>query len=244
MEGFIDVHHHLAYGMDDDGPQTFEESVQMLQNAHRNGVRMIVMTPHFIPGIRAFNNDDYLLCLEQLRRYIQEMNLFVTIQSGAEVMYTELTCDFLRQSRIPTLGNTNYILVEFPAEITFENLIASLNSIHDTGYISVLAHMERYRCLRVKPQRIYALKNKTNTLLQMNCETILKKDFLLVWWKRELLRSGLIDIVASDAHNNETRSVKMREAYEWIEMQVGIKCAQHIMGCIRSNGFWREIYEY
>lgn len=241
MEGFTDIHHHIVYGIDDDGPQTFEESVQMLWLAQRNGVKQIVATPHMKPGLQVFDEANYFKRLGQLCQYAQKLN--ITIKPGAEVMYTEHTCLFLRQNRIPTLGNTNYVLVEFLPKVTFEKLLNSLKSIYDIGYTPVLAHLERYDCLRARSHRVYSLKHETNTLLQMNCETVLQKGFLSGWWKRELLNNNLIDAVASDAHDTEIRSIRMREAYCWLETHISTQCAQRLTGCIKYNGFWNEVVE-
>ena len=45
MEGFVDIHHHLIYGMDD-GAQTWEQTRQMLTSAWKNGIDRIIATPH------------------------------------------------------------------------------------------------------------------------------------------------------------------------------------------------------
>ena len=41
----IDIHSHILYGVDD-GAKDYEESVKMLKEAHKAGIRTIVATPH------------------------------------------------------------------------------------------------------------------------------------------------------------------------------------------------------
>ena len=52
-DGFVDIHHHLIYGLDD-GAQTWEQTQQMLTQARENGIRRIIATPHAEPGMRPF----------------------------------------------------------------------------------------------------------------------------------------------------------------------------------------------
>ena len=40
-DGFVDIHHHLIYGLDD-GAQTWEQTQQMLTQAGENGIRRII----------------------------------------------------------------------------------------------------------------------------------------------------------------------------------------------------------
>ena len=46
----IDIHCHILPGTDD-GPETIEESLAMCRIAALDGIKVIVATPHFRPGI-------------------------------------------------------------------------------------------------------------------------------------------------------------------------------------------------
>ena len=50
MSAFFDLHQHVLYGLDD-GAQTKLEMQQMLVEAHKDGVRFLVATPHITPGL-------------------------------------------------------------------------------------------------------------------------------------------------------------------------------------------------
>ena len=56
FHGIVDIHHHLVYGLDD-GSQSMEQTIQMLELAYRNGVDCIVATPHAEPGRKPFYMD-------------------------------------------------------------------------------------------------------------------------------------------------------------------------------------------
>ena len=56
---FVDMHHHLIYGIDD-GAQTIEDMKNMILTACRNGAEEIVATPHATPGREEFPGETYL----------------------------------------------------------------------------------------------------------------------------------------------------------------------------------------
>jgi tyrosine-protein phosphatase YwqE len=54
MSELIDIHHHVLYGLDD-GPPKKADMEKMLDTAWREGVRVIIATPHVSPGIAPFS---------------------------------------------------------------------------------------------------------------------------------------------------------------------------------------------
>jgi len=50
MNGFVDIHHHLLYGLDG-GPAAFHRMAACCA-AHEDGITPIIATPHAAPGIR------------------------------------------------------------------------------------------------------------------------------------------------------------------------------------------------
>ena len=65
-DGFVDIHHHLIYGLDD-GAQTWEQTQQMLTRAGENGIRRIIATPHAEPGMRPFPMRELMERIQQAR---------------------------------------------------------------------------------------------------------------------------------------------------------------------------------
>lgn len=80
--GFIDIHQHVLYGVDD-GPEALAEMKTMLDAAVRDGVEAIIATPHARPGMHAFDRE---LCRERLfcaRAYCQERRYALHVLEGA-----------------------------------------------------------------------------------------------------------------------------------------------------------------
>ena len=46
--GFTDIHNHILFGVDDGSPD-IKTSMEMLQMAYEDGIRDVILTPHFHP---------------------------------------------------------------------------------------------------------------------------------------------------------------------------------------------------
>jgi len=232
-KGFTDIHQHLVYGVDD-GPKTFRKSCAMLQMAHENGVKRIIATPHVVPGVNNFDVESFLKKLERMRQYSEQQGIHVELLPGAEIFYTAQTCEFLIENRIPTLAGTQYVLVEFLPDVSYQQIRDASENLLRNGYIPILAHIERYKCLVSRPQSAFDLKERLKVRYQVNCSTVIHgKGILVNRFCKKLLQNGLIDVVASDAHNIDTRPVRLMEAYQVLEERYGAAYAEHLTG---ANG--------
>lgn len=223
--GFVDIHHHLLHGIDD-GPGSYEETVEMLTRAVKQGVRHVAATPHMQPGLVEFDEELYRKRLDAAREYVRENDLPIRIWSGAEVFYTTLTPVFLQQGRIPTLGESWNVLVEFDPEDSYETILRGADAIGNAGYTMVLAHAERYRALRWG-DRLARLKEENPVVVQMNATSVLRDHE--GWrnrWIRRMFSEGVVDVIATDAHNISTRACTMGKCAKEISRLYGEEMAR------------------
>ena len=207
--GFVDIHHHLLHGLDD-GPASFEQTARMLHSLTAQGVTHVAATPHLAPGLTEFRYDLYMQRLYDARAYVQQYHLPVCIYSGAEVLYTGAVKSYLQQGKIPLLGNSYHVLVEFHPRESYDVIHHAIVSICNTGHGAVLAHAERYPALRWG-DRLSRLKEQCRVKVQMNCDTLIAAH--QKWgdrWVKRMLREHVVDMAASDAHNMETRACHMQ----------------------------------
>ena len=61
----IDIHAHILPSLDD-GPQTIEESVEICQVAAKDGIKIIVATPHSKDGVYEAKSDEILKTVDLL----------------------------------------------------------------------------------------------------------------------------------------------------------------------------------
>lgn len=232
MSGFTDIHAHFVYGMDD-GARSKADMEAMLDAAHADGIASLFATPHVTPGIWPFNEEAFQRHLAHARLYCLKKSYAITLIEGAEIMYTPALCQCALEKRIPTLGKSRDVLLEFTPQISLSELQDAVEMLDRNGYSVILAHVERYRCL-CAGRNAEQLKEAYNVRYQMNASTILERQGFL---RRRLIRrwfqEGLIDHVATDSHDCERRPTKMTQAYHVLCDRVGKDYADRLTG--RSN---------
>ena len=228
MDAFIDIHHHILYGVDD-GPISKPDMQKMLTAAHEDGIRIIIATPHIAPGIRPYSVEVFEARIEEAKQICQACNLDMEVCIGAEVLYTYQTERYFAEHRVPTIAGSNKVLIEFPIRIPYIEVEQAIQATLRCGIVPILAHVERYRCLMYKKQNYYRLKEKFDLFYQINCDCLLCGGHYST--KRvvdNLLKDGLVDFVATDAHNPVQRGCNLQEAYGYLKRIVGVEYADRL----------------
>lgn len=216
----IDMHHHLIWGVDD-GAESFAGTEKMLRDAVDNDVEAIITTPHITPGQKMFPYEDYAAHLEETRAWIREQGIGIRLYTGSEVLYTQHTPRLLMEGKVPTLADTQYVLVEFSPDDPYEYLLKAGDGIASAGYIPVIAHVERYDCLK-KPDQVRQLRRQCNALIQVNAGTVVRKHkFFRERYLRKLFTEHLVDFISTDSHDLPGRSNKFKAAYEALAAEYG-----------------------
>lgn len=217
MPGFCDIHHHILYGLDQDGPQSFEDMQAMLHAAVEDKTDIIIATPHVTPGIDYF---DWLLYEERLDEanfYCQSAGLPLRVYAGAELLWTEQTPEMLQAGRVPSLAGSRYVLLEFLPKEENEIIKRAVTRLNEAGYIPILAHAERYVKMIRRLSFVDALKRDGKVFYQINNESILEpRGFFVKKFINHLVRTDQLDALASDAHNVGLRPTNMTQAYKKI----------------------------
>lgn len=214
MEGFIDLHQHVLWGLDD-GPETPTEMHELLHADVKDEIRLLAATTHAMPGIRPFDLDLYNARLREAQAYCDINQLPIRLICGAEIRYTSYTVPMLLDKRIPTLDDSEYVLVEFWQSVDRKTFAQAIDSIFRNGFIPVVAHVERYALFYTETSFVLSLKNDYEVYYQVNCDFLLQKLNLFMRLRREqMLKRGVFDIVCTDAHNTTTRPPRMTEVYK------------------------------
>lgn len=237
MSNFVDLHHHLVYGVDD-GAQSQEDMQKMILRARAEGITDLVCTSHVTPGYQPFPKEKYLKHLEDAKAYITAQGLELHLHTGCEVLYTDASARLLREGCFPTLAGSDTVLVEFTPDMTFRQMAEAATSFGMAGYGVLFAHVERYDALR-NLKNVRALRDEYGVYMQMNTNTVTtKKGFFTERWVRHMLEEGYIDCVATDAHNLSSRPCKMQLCHEMLSGRYGADMADDLCG-----GFQRRLLD-
>ena len=141
----VDLHSHLIPGIDD-GSQSIDQSMDMIEQLVNLGVQKIITTPHIHP--RYPNTAEQIMSgLHTIQKAIKDRSIPVEIEAGAEYFVDEL---FHKQvaDKEPILSfGDRFVLVESAfvnKPVFFENVLFDLKT---QGYKPILAHPERYQFL-------------------------------------------------------------------------------------------------
>lgn len=217
MYRITDTHCHILPGLDD-GSLNMEETIQVLREAERQQVGRMIVTPHFFPGKYEVDANQILENLDHVRNICIRQGLHIELYAGQECYYFSELTKLLDKGRVLTLAGSRYVLVEFDWNCPYSLLKQGLGELRGSGYTPVLAHFERYRCLR-KEERLAEVRGR-GCLLQMNFDTLLSRGGLFhrnPW--RELVKMGMVDLLGSDCHGTHFRPLRIDRAMKWLSQQ-------------------------
>ncbi len=207
----IDFHTHILPGVDD-GSKSVEQSISMLQEETRQGVDLVVMTPHFYASqndIPTFLNRR-AKAWENLREYLNDD--LPQVRLGAEVQYFEGICQTENLSDLQVEG-TELLLLEMPFRKWSERMLYDILELNDReNQQVVLAHIERY--LKFQDKDIWDRLLRDYVLMQVNGSFFIKLETR--YKAKSMLRHGQIHLVASDCHNMTSRAPNLGKAYQII----------------------------
>lgn len=216
----VDFHTHILPEMDD-GSKSIEESVQMLKMLEEQGIKKVLLSPHFYAcssDVERFN-EKRESSLEKLIEELGKNSVNVELYLGCEVLY------FDELWRVENLENfcikgTKYILVEMPFSSWPDSMVDGVGKLISKGLTPVLAHFERYLKYKGNDRKIYELMS-IGVLLQMNCEWFIKftKKRKALWY----LKNGFVSVLGSDCHNLENRAPNCKSAYDFIRKKLSSK---------------------
>lgn len=225
---YTDIHSHVIWGVDD-GAEEKAETFRMLKEAVEDGIGTIICTPHVTPGVYEFPEDVFLRHFAEAEEFIRREGLPLQLYRGAEILYTDNTPRMLREGRVATLAGSKYAMIEFSPTDSWEHIRDALQKVAGSGFIPVIAHMERYPAIG-KIAQVKEIKERYRAMVQINARTLTRKVPLLRrGFFDGIFREGLVDFIATDTHSMEGRGTCMTAGMKALGERYGEKIAERIM---------------
>ena len=226
-ERVVDIHCHILPGLDD-GAQSMEETVAMLHVAAAEGITDVIATPHFKHGGSHFDPEKVMQRIETVQSAIDEEQIPITLYPGCEIFYFGGVEELLRDKRAMTLNHSRYVLIEFSPAVQYSYLRNALHTTMDAGYLPILAHAERYDCLRDDLEDIEYLNN-SGVHIQINADSVISGGIKTKKFVQQLLKHELVDFIATDAHDNKYRQQKLAKCRSHLIRKYGSDYADLLM---------------
>lgn len=171
MKGLYDIHCHILPGVDD-GARNMEESLWMLSKEYKEGVRHVILTPHFRyemfePHMNIVTRQFMQLRREAIKIGQGDLQLYL----GCELHSSMDMVECLKKGRRLTLAGSRYVLVEFSNSDEKSYIEERVRSLLMNGFIPIIAHAERYKATRSDIRFLEELR-EAGAYIQINADTI------------------------------------------------------------------------
>ena len=212
----IDMHSHILFGVDD-GPETMEESIRILENAVQEGITDMIATPHAFSPHFHVSREKIEGQIELLKDVIEAANMRITLHVGQEVRLCADLVEKLKTKEALTLANSRYLLLELPSQAVPAYTVNMIQSLLGEGIIPIIAHPERNRAIAEKPERLERLV-RHGALAQITAGSIAGYFGRNVQkLSIRLIEANLIHTYGSDVHNLKTRPLLYNEGLDYME---------------------------
>lgn len=192
-----DIHCHILPGVDD-GAQTLQDSLNMLEAAKAAGVTSIVCTPHCRSPYFDYNKmwDAFDLLQDHAGGF--------PLQMGFEVNHVKLMSLGIEWAQYLHFDKSNEFLLELQpqaSKLDFQEYERTIFQLQGMGYEVIIAHPERYQLIQKDPE-------VARRLIRMGCKLQASADFIAGGRfgkekrpAKKMFAEGMYTYIASDAHN-------------------------------------------
>ncbi len=210
---YIDIHSHVLPNFDD-GAKDRDVSLKMLRQAEQDGIQDVICTPHILSQSDFRREEEIFSLVETLKQNARDDGINIRLHVGAE-LYIQPNLELNR--KISTLAqNGRYFLFEFSMSMIPDFVAKKFFELLLEDKTPIIAHPERNASILAQPEKAVSLV-KQGALLQLNAGSVLGrfgkrvKDTAI-----KLLNANIVHFVASDAHDDGSRPLKLSSAVDYV----------------------------
>ncbi|WP_276932439.1 tyrosine-protein phosphatase [Dubosiella newyorkensis] len=227
----IDLHSHIAWGIDDGMPDV-PSARQALQCAREDGIIAICSTPHFVSN-QLDSKQIQRMRDRQIELAFLAEKYGIEIYAGAEMFMDESFVRALNNGLYQTINRSRYLLCEFDVRQEIHSIPDASDRLYEVeirGMKPVIAHVERYfhhgldeEMIREWKENGYIFQINRTSLQGMHGKTIQAN----AWW---LIEHGYGHIICTDTHRAEGHRVeKLSDIETELIEKVGIENAKKLL---------------
>ena len=205
----VDMHAHILPALDN-GPETLNESISLLQEMCMYGIRKVIAPPHIMGEYYRNSTEDIQQAQKRLSSELIRRCISLELEVAAEY-YLDVSLLSTLENNQPLLpiGDT-YLLLETSIVGMPSFLEEAIELIQQRNLIPVLAHPERYHYLQQDFEKVRNLHHN-GVLFQVNLGSWQSTHQATRTLAERLVNEGLVSFMGSNVHNTRDWG-KAREA--------------------------------
>ena len=224
----IDLHCHLLPGVDD-GAANMAVSLEMARIAVADGISTVVCTPHILPTVYDNSGPNIRVAVSRLKTALTEAGIPLSVLPGADVHIAPDLIEGLSGGRVLTLADSRYLLLEPPHHVLPPGLRDCVFGLMTAGYTPILTHPERLAWIGHHFDVIQQLAS-SGTLMQITAGSLTGRFGRRArHWSERMLDEGLVDLLATDAHDTGGRAPRLSEAVAVVMERCGEEQASQMV---------------
>jgi protein-tyrosine phosphatase len=216
----IDTHLHILPGVDD-GPETLQESLALAYGLVQEGIHTAIVTPHYNDEFPRRAAAEIRERVNELQQELYRHEIALTLFAGHEVLIQPGLVEDIQAGRIATLNGSRYLLLELWNSHWLPETERIIFELRTRGIVPIIAHPERYRAIQMDPDRLANLQRQ-GVLAQLTVGSLLgMQGNTTRRCAEKLLKRGLVQILASDAHGLSKRQIGALSGLQCAKNQIG-----------------------
>lgn len=224
----IDIHNHILPGIDD-GAKDLDESLQMLRCAAQEGITEIIATSHFHYKRGHASPGKVKEVLKKLQNAADQEKIPVKLHAGNELFYTYELLEKIKAKEVLTLAKTDYVLLEFSESTEPRKIHNAVYQFLSEGYFPIIAHIERCQAFSGSVEFAREI-SKMGAYYQINADCLTETfGWHIKRFAKNMLQEGLVQFVATDAHDVAVRKPVYGKAEDWLIKKIGQSEAEKIL---------------
>ncbi len=228
----VDVHAHCLPGVDD-GPPTLEAALKLCHALVDDGITQVIATPHQLGRYEGTNSSIQIRrAVEALNKHLEQEQIPLEVLAGAEVRLDERLPRMLQADEVLCLPDgSDHLLLELPRG-TFIDPFPLIRALFFRGITTIIAHPERHAEIP-RRQEIVDRWIEEGAAIQVNAASLCgdygPEAEMTAW---QWIESGIVSLVAGDAHCADRRPPRMTAAIERITERFGHAIARRL--CVEN----------
>ena len=192
----------------------------MCRMAAADGIEILAATPHFRPTVYENGQENILLAVARLQQELDGKGIFLKLVPGVDIHVSPEVLLFLEQNPRLLFGG-RYALIEFPAQSIPPSIEDFFFRMRLKGITPIVSHPERNREVQNDPKMLESMVDR-GALVQVTAMS-LTGDFgdPARASAFRMVKSGLVHVVASDAHSPRHRAPILSKALRALENLIG-----------------------